>query len=83
MEYGVGSRKQDVSITLSSRYRITIPRALREQLNLRPGRSTRYVVIVQNSAKGGKVRSISLLFLLFFPNPSGQQEGQWRSPWCR
>jgi AbrB family looped-hinge helix DNA binding protein len=30
-------------ITLSSRYRITIPRALREQLNLRPGRSTRYV----------------------------------------
>jgi len=24
-------------ITLSSRYRITIPRALREQLNLRPG----------------------------------------------
>ena len=41
-------------ITLSSRYRITIPRALREQLNLRPGRSTRYVVIVQNSAKGGK-----------------------------
>jgi len=30
-------------ITLSSPYRITIPRALREQLNLKPGRSTRYV----------------------------------------
>jgi len=30
--------------------------------------------------KGGKERPISLLFLLFFPNPSGQQEGQWRSP---